>query len=303
MFKSWKKSQKQETPLELAKGQRDRILQAAGLRSLPSMPGTAHRSFTLCLDLDADDADFIELIKADEGLSARIIKLANSVFFDRGQKASSIEEAVLVIGLNELRPILNATCLSELFPTQHPLRAVLWSHNLATALLSKRLAEEFFHIPSDQAFLVGLMHDIGKLFLLYTAADLYEQVFKTVEEEYIGFVEAESLVLGFTHAEAGMVVAEAWHFSADLTAAVGGHHLSWEAIATNPLIQTVKCADTLSYLVSPPEWRGVVALRKQSERELEQAAAALGLGAEIKPLLHDLKLFIQQELHALSGNA
>lgn len=109
------------------------------------------------------------MIEVDEALAARVIKIANSVFFDRGNKSSSIEEAVLVIGLNELRNLLNANALSDIFRVGVA-REQLWAHDVAVALTSKQLAQRILPHQADSAFLAGLMHDIGKLLLLQRGA-------------------------------------------------------------------------------------------------------------------------------------
>ena len=121
---------------------REAILQAVGGRSIPSMPGAAQKAFELATDPNAEARDFVEVIKADESLSARIIKISNSVFFDRGHGGSkTIEDAVMVIGISELRGLLNAGALSDLFPSRHPARTQLWANDIATGIAARLLAQ------------------------------------------------------------------------------------------------------------------------------------------------------------------
>ena len=116
------------------------VLTVVGSQAIPAMPSAAQKAFQLSIDPSAEARDFIQVIESDEGLSARVIKIANSVYFDRGRVNETIEDCVLVIGINELRSLLNATTLSEIFPSRHPARSQLWANDIATALISRSLA-------------------------------------------------------------------------------------------------------------------------------------------------------------------
>jgi HD-like signal output (HDOD) protein len=139
---------------------RKSILHSLGLKSVPIMPGAAQQAFMLATNPNAEAHDYIEVLEADEGLSARILKIANSVFYDRGGGSRTIADAVNVVGLAELKNLLNATALSNLFPVRHHLRASFWTHNIATALTARVLSRSVYPTGTDQAFLAGLMHDI-----------------------------------------------------------------------------------------------------------------------------------------------
>jgi HD-like signal output (HDOD) protein len=122
------------------------ILSAVGSQSIPPMPGAAHKAFQLAIDPNAEARDFIEVIEADEALAARVLRIANSVFYDRGKTSASVEESVTVIGINELRCLLNANTLSDIFPCRHPARTQLWANDIATALIAKQLSQRL--LPS-----------------------------------------------------------------------------------------------------------------------------------------------------------
>lgn len=226
---------------------RDAIVGVVGQRAIPVMPGAAQKAFALASNPKAEAQDFIEVIEVDEALAARVIKIANSVFFDRGKKSSSIEEAVLVIGLNELKNLLNANALSDIFPSSNAARTQLWAHDIACALVAKQLAGRFLPSNQDSAFLAGLMHDVGKLLLLQRSTESYEKVLRSVEQEGIDFREAEGRVFPFDHCEVGHLIAERWNFSEELIEVIRGHHESkLRETATAPaLIDIVFAADTI----------------------------------------------------------
>src|SRR5438105_4911837 len=83
------------------------ILRSVGAKGIPTMPGPAQKAFQLSTNPNAEARDFIDVIESDESLSARVLRIANSVFFDRGQQSKTIEESVTVIGIEELKCLLN----------------------------------------------------------------------------------------------------------------------------------------------------------------------------------------------------
>jgi HD-like signal output (HDOD) protein len=194
------------------------ILNVVGAHSIPTMPAAAQKSFQLSTDPSAEARDFIAVIESDEALSARVLKIANSVFFDRGKPSTTIEDSVIIIGINELRCLLNATSLSEIFPSKHIARAQLWANDIATALISRTLAERFIPQQAELAFLAGLMHS-----------------------------EAEEQFFPFTHAEVGQLIAERWHFSPELIAVIRGHHTPPTSPGTPSLTTIVHCADAFAH--------------------------------------------------------
>lgn len=268
---------------KIAPGVEQSILTAVGSRSIPPMASAAQKAFQLATDPKADARDFVEVIGSDEGLSARVLKIANSVYFDRGKKSSTIEESVVVIGINELRSLLNATTLSEIFPSRHAARPQLWSNDLGTAIISKTLARRLLPAKAELAFLGGLMHDIGKLLLIQKTGDDYNKILKKVELEGLDFCAAEEEVFPFNHTQVGQLIGQRWNFSPELLAIIGRHHLSWQEIspgAVGPsLVGIVKAADTVCHSLGIGHPRGFHRLKNRATEELESAWNGLGINA------------------------
>jgi HD-like signal output (HDOD) protein len=242
-----KKKDAASEKVKLSTGVGEQILSVVGARGIPPMPGNAQKAFSLAVNPNAEARDFIDLIKSDESLSARILRVSNSVYFDRGKKSTSIEDAVGVIGLNELRSLLNASSLTSLFPSSHPARTFAWNNDIATALFSKFLCDRFLPEMSSSAFLAGLMHDIGKLLLIQRATDEYTKVLKRVESDGMPFHLAEAEQYPFDHTEAGLLIAERWNFTDELKLVIRNHHLPFEQLTNSRFVGLVKAADMLSY--------------------------------------------------------
>lgn len=286
------------------------IENVVGLKSIPSMPGAAQKAFQLATDPNAEARDFIDVIESDEALSARVLKIANSVFFDRGHKSTTIESSVTVIGINELRCLLNATALSEIFPSKHPARSMLWSNDIATALIARGLAQRLRPGKEDVAFLGGLMHDIGKLLLLQRTGEEYSRVLKIVETEDKSFCEAEERRFPFTHTEVGQLIGERWNFTPELISIIRDHHAPWKeedfSAREISLTAIIKAADTLAHSLGLGHMRGYTKLRARATRELEDTWRVLRIPAEEhKGLLENFEktYAVELDLYTPKGGA
>jgi HD-like signal output (HDOD) protein len=259
---------------------RKSILHSLGLKSVPIMPGAAQQAFMLATNPNAEAHDYIEVLEADEGLSARILKIANSVFYDRGGGSRTIADAVNVVGLAELKNLLNATALSNLFPVRHHLRASFWTHNIATALTARVLSRSVYPTGTDQAFLAGLMHDIGKLLMLQQHMDNYERVLRKGLSDGIDSVSAEVQVYPFAHTHVGQMLAERWNFSQDLYDVIGGHHQPWEDIPRGSLTGLIKVSDVIVHASGFEGGKETASYKRIYQPILEQAWEFLGVSAK-----------------------
>ncbi len=285
---------------------RSSIFNAVGTRSIPSMPGAAHKAFQLATDPGAEVRDFIEVIEADEALSARVLKIANSVYYDRGKKSSTIEESVLIIGIEELRNLLNANTLSDIFPSRHPARTQLWANDIATALISRSLAQKINPGKAAIAFLGGLMHDIGKLFLLQRSED-YHKVLKQVETEATDYSVAEEAIFPFDHTEVGQLIGEQWQFTPELLDIIRNHHVPFSDEARNSgklsLPELVNAGDHIAHALGLGHPTSMGKFRRVKEESLDAVWAVLRISpVEQKNLLSQLRRTFEMEYDLYAGN-
>lgn len=236
-----------EPSVRLADGVRQTILNSLGIHSIPMMPQAAQQAFQLATNPSAEAHDYIEVIEADEGLSARVLKIANSVFYDRGGGSKTIADAVNVVGISELKGLLNATALSNVFPLRHPMRRLFWAHDVATAITARLLSRNLLPSCTDQAFLAGLMHDIGKLLLLQRHTDTYDKLVKRGLADGIESTKAEALEYPFDHTEVGHLIGERWNFSADLITVIRNHHQLWNDVPPQSVTAIVKASNILTH--------------------------------------------------------
>jgi len=281
-----KKKEVASNAIPLSPGLRTTMATFLGVRGVPPLPASAQRSFALATDPNASARDFIEAIESDEGLSARIIKISNSVYFDRGTPSRNIEESVNKIGLNELRCILNANSLPELLPSHHRIRPQLWTNDLATAIISRELASTLGTNDGSTAFLAGLMHDIGKLLLLQRDDEEYEKVTKLVSQQPYDFCKAEEDIFAFNHCELGQLMAEKWNFPAEIRTVIREHHRPWKELpqkrTNTSLVAIVKLADLLSHALGLGHGSGFSDFQVRCDEEIEEGLKSIGIAVSQK---------------------
>lgn len=293
-------------PDYLSPAVREAIFNVVGQRSIPPMSGAAQKAFQLSTDPNAEARDFVEVIESDEALSARVIKIANSVFFDRGRPSKTIEESVLVIGINELRSLLSSTSLSDIFPSNNRLRSSLWAHDIASAIISKILAGRIAPQIADLAFLCGLMHDIGKLLLVQRAGDEYEKIIEKIEESGDDFCRVEEQSFVFTHTEVGQLIAEKWNFSDELKEVIKFHHRDWSEIRAHTehsqLISIVKAASCFAHTLGLGHPRNFTRFRNNNIILSADGFAELGIPeSERAGLLTAFQRTFESEYDLYSG--
>lgn len=306
LFGKKKGAQATEALAALPSNVAESILQAVGTRSIPAMPAAAQKAFQLAVDPNAESRDFVEVIASDEGLSSKILKIANSVYFDRGHRSNTIEESVTVIGINELRGVLNANSLNDIFPSRSPMRALLWAHDIGVGLVARQLAGHLLPSKTELAFLAGLMHDIGKLLLLQRSADTYAKVIKQIESDGLDFRSAEADAYPFDHTEVGQLIAERWNFSTELTAAIRMHHHDWGVLlSSGPSVAAlVRAADAIAHALGfghPPAFQR---LRRTSEERLPEVWQALKFSAgDGKAALERARRSFETEFELYAGQS
>lgn len=279
------------------------ILRTVGSHSIPAMPAAAHRAFQLAIDPNAETRDFIGVIQADEALAARVLKIANSVFYDRGQRSTTIEEAVLVIGINELRGLLNANTLGEIFPCKHPARTQLWANDIGTAMISRSLAQRLLPNKEALAFLGGLMHDIGKLLLLQRSTEEYLAVLRRVEEQACDFCQAEEQSFPFDHTEVGQLIGERWKFNSELSYIIRNHHRTPEDGREISLPFLIHAADIIAHALGLGHPRTFSKFRNIMESQLSGLWGQLRIpAAEQKNFLGQIKRNFDLEYDLYTGN-
>lgn len=227
-----------------------------------------------------------KVISQDTGLSARLLKLANSPEYGFPSKIDTVSRAVSVIGLSELRDlILSASALENFstIPTELLNMVRYWRHSVYCGVVSRLLAERCNVLHSERLFVAGLLHDIGKLVMSERVPELVRQSIELTDEINVLDFEAEQQVIGYDHAEIGGRLLRAWQMPDTLCDAVQFHH---EPIKSeNALMET--CIVHIANAMTGMAERGLDAdMEMMIEPILEEAWQVTGLDESvIEPVL------------------
>ena len=212
---------------------------------LPSLSTIVTRLLTLLQRDDVTMAALTAEIARDQGLTTRILGIANSPFYGMSSRIDNIQQAGTLLGLHTIHGIVTAAGIIGHFPPQEDEsfdRQSFWLHSIGTGCCAQVLARHAGLDP-EQAFTAGLLHDIGKLVLAAYFEDDFSRVLAWRDEHDCLFREAEEAVLGFDHTEIGARVALHWKLPKLLVNAIHSHHALLGKVT--PLAELVHVADII----------------------------------------------------------
>lgn len=217
------------TEKELPKGEALKKLILRKVNELPAMPQTILKARQL---LSSDKSSFEQLaqvLKSDQAIASRLLKLANSTYYGMRGKISSLQHASVVLGFGTLKEIImmagSSSMLSGTLPGYGLDTEDLWQHSLGTAFSAKSIAERISPELGEDAFVAGLIHDCGKLVLDEPILERKEMFTRLMEAGNESFLNAEKNILGFDHAEIAYALCSKWGVPETLGAAVRYHHM------------------------------------------------------------------------------
>jgi len=278
---------------------RNRLL----IARLPAMPQILIK---LLAHLQADDLGMPELaalVGKDAGMTGKILSVAHSSAYHRNGRQPNLEQAMVSLGTDMIKTLVISDSVFQTFNSfpnsgATDLRA-FWKNSLTAAVLARELARHLNYSQPEEAYLAGLLHNVGRLALLATAPKEYGFNFTARDDEALCAVEQRTLQI--THAEAGAWLIERWQLDSFLSDAVLYHHEPGERLeGAHPLIRIVRAAHLLSGHADDPammveaaklcdlEPEAADELLNQAARQVERAAVHLGIdlaGADDIPAL------------------
>ena len=186
---------------------------ASAIKSFPGMPGTAVRLLALIDDPAMRVSQIEEILRHDPGLTANVLRLANSAYFGIPSKVGSIRQAVILLGLKHMIQMVIAACVGAIMDKPVPGYDLppgeLWRHSIAVSVAAEGLVKELKIEAAEEIFTAALLHDVGKLVLGDFIKDEFKQI-ETAVSQGISFEMAEKIVLGTNHAEIGARILTDW---------------------------------------------------------------------------------------------
>jgi putative nucleotidyltransferase with HDIG domain len=257
------------------------------------MPQILLKLIEQCQDEDAGMPELAALISQDAGMTSAILGVANSPAYHRtGGRKANLDQALMAIGTDMIKTLVISESVLQMFndfskPGTLDLRG-FWKHSLTAAVMARDIAVKMKHGHVEEAYLAGLLHDVGRLGLMAAAPQEYAANFHARDDAKLCWVEQRTLQI--THAEAGAAIIERWQMDSFLADAVQYHHEPAARVASaHPLIRIVMLAHLLSSadadteaLVEAGALCGLAItdideIRGKAETKVARAAAALGI--------------------------
>ncbi len=267
----------------------------AAVNELPPMPHVVSKVMELLSDTDSKMSDIVEVLSSDPTLVARMIRVSNSALYGRGQETTSLTQAVVRLGNKTLSSLVMAASMKSLFPLDKTNIGVwgqsLWQHSLECGLAARRVAQISGYSDPEEAFVAGVLHDIGKVVILLNKPDEFRLILKRQASAKESFAVAEQAILGFDHTDVGELLLAKWQMPGNLQACVKHHHSPLESNQENLLPSIIAAGNFLSHTYgSQPE----SALAENSS-DFEKICTHLNLGPDrIQMLKDEIGTYLEQ---------
>jgi HD-like signal output (HDOD) protein len=198
------------------------------LNALSTLPETTTRIITAVEDPKSSAGRLHKIIIHDPSLATRILKIVNSAFYGLPGQITSVERAIVLLGLNAVKNIAVAASLGQMFRGAKLCEGYsandLWTHCVAVGIAARDLAHELSLPSTEEAFVSGMIHDIGILVELQIWPEQLRSICSKVKTQGGDFCENERQVLGVDHQLLGKALAEKWKFPLAFQQVAGCHH-------------------------------------------------------------------------------
>lgn len=222
------------------------------LQSLPALSAVVSKVIALADSPTVSGQQVAEVVGKDQSMVTAILKIVNSPFYGLNRRVSSINHAVILLGYRTVRNIALSTSLVNAFSgAGHDPRfdrRRFWAHSVFTASAARLIAKKQRNLDSEEAFLAGLIHDMGRIVFDHYFPEEFGQAFDLAEKDGIALHAAEHSVLGMDHAELGKVIAQKWNFPPHIAEGIGVHHDPVAALETSELAVCIYLANELSHV-------------------------------------------------------
>lgn len=223
------------------------------LNDIPTLPIVASKVNELINNPNSSSADIANVLKKDQVLTAKVLKLINSPYYGIPSEVTDVQRALAYLGFNTLAQLVLGLSVFSLFPgdgtDEFPLLD-FWRHALATAVCAEVIAKRVKYPKPEECFTCGLLHDIGKIVMYEIAKDMLLSVVRQAKEKEQSFVEAESELDVPGHVFLGEYIAAKWGLPQIIRNAIRYHHLDVRQASTilpgtKPSIYIVSLANAL----------------------------------------------------------
>ncbi|NOY64967.1 MAG: HDOD domain-containing protein [Nitrospirae bacterium] len=208
--------------------------------SLPALPGVIPRLLSQLEDSNSGADDIARTISSDPSLTANILRVANSAYYGFSGQIASLEHAIALLGFNMIKSLALSTGVIKIFRADHAgfSEHELWVHSLTVATSMNEISRRFDKSVSgeEHIFIIGLLHDIGKILFAQFIGDRYQEVLERYYKGDENLHDIERQLLGIDHGEAGGLLLKRWLFPDVIYLPVHYHHQKEVPPEVDPLM-------------------------------------------------------------------
>ncbi len=218
---------------------------------LPALPQAVVKLLEVTLDDEASLSAVTNLAEKDPGLTTQILRLANSPLFGINRNVATMDQAVVSLGMGMVRNIAVSLSIYEAFSDLDRLEgfslAKFWHHSISVSIIAKHLAALCDYEEPEEAFIAGLLHDVGQLHMIKISPDNFKKIVEAAQSGTT-VLAAERKYWGKDHAQAGAELLQAYHFPPAIVDAVCYHHHPEEEIVHSlSLVRIIYIANRLAH--------------------------------------------------------
>jgi len=189
--------------------------------TLPTIPSILRKLLAVIENPKISLTEIGSFISNDPVLTTRVLKMVNSPVYGFPGRISSVQQALILLGLNVVRGLLLGVSVFEVMQKS---MVGLWEHSLGCAVTARIIAKKINVSEPEEVSVSALLHDIGKVVMILRFKDEYEAVVKDAEAKDLIIMDAERDTFGITHADSGSWVARKWNFPPTLVDVIEYHH-------------------------------------------------------------------------------
>lgn len=191
---------------------------------VPALPTIAAKALSAINDPDTSAAQLGSIFSLDQGLTTKILKVANSALYGLMREVKSVQQATTVIGRRGLKGIVVSVACRTVYGRFGKVDELRWQHALGAGIAAQVLAEKLKSFDRDDAFIAGLTHDVGKVVMNGHDPARFAEMTRLCSDGGAGDLEAEQRVFSFNHADVGALLAQKWKLPESLEQASLLHH-------------------------------------------------------------------------------
>jgi len=223
---------------------------AKELKTLPSIYTSVMSKLS---DPESTRSDIAQILRQDQVIVTKLLRLVNSPLFGFSRKITSVEDAIPLMGFNEIRNIVTSLSVIKLIDTGKPSdgfdRVEFWKHSIGVAVICEMMARNIGVNSGSEYFTAGLLHDIGRLALDQLYPVEFDQLFGIMKDQAMFLRQAEREIFGCPHQQIGEYLLDKWRLPDVLCDAVKNHHSPMDSTVDPLLVSAVHVSDIFAHML------------------------------------------------------